>query len=364
MSGQPKQPLPEQFKRIAIIRLSAMGDCILLQPTVLRLLNHCPEVEIDWYIDAAWVSLFPKIHRLNMIALQKPKTIRDYLVLRKMYFWKKYDVLLAMQASFRSNILYSFVRAPLKVGFDRARARDGQWLWSNQQITAGKDHLLDGFARFADKLSIPPELVRWQLAGALKEDLPPVIRVALYAGRPVIGFLPAASKLERTPWPKFWIELLESLVQIDELGSPLVLLLGGPSQLECQLAAEIMAQAPAGIEIFNFVGQTSLYLLSGILRELKCLISPDSGPAHLASAHDTPVIGLYAVAPSVLSGPYNSLDITVDVYPEAVKTILKKDPDKVRWGTRVHNRAAMNLIDPHYVATQVQAVFSRKASRD
>ena len=145
----------KSIRRIAVMRMSAMGDCILLQPTILRILKHCPHVEIDWFIDKAWASLFPKIERLNLIPIPKPRSIKDYLTLKNTVFNQEYDILLAMQASFRSNLMYTFIKAPLKIGFDKKRARDGQWLWTNARIQAGEDHLCDGFARFADALNIP-----------------------------------------------------------------------------------------------------------------------------------------------------------------------------------------------------------------
>ena len=343
------------IRRIAIIRLSAMGDCILLQPTVLRILEAFPEVQIDWYIDKAWVSLFPKIPRLNMIAIQKPRTIKDYLELRKRYFHQQYDVLLAMQASFRANLIYTFVRAPIKIGFDSQRARDGQWLWTNSRIAAGEDHLADGFARFADELGAPPRDMFWQLSTPPVEDLPLSISQALARQQPILACVPAASKLERTPFPVFWQEMLQRVQELSKEGAlqPLVLLLGGRAKLEKELADEIQKGLGQDQPCINIVGQTSLFLLAGILKYANVLVSPDSGPAHLANAVQTPVIGLYAVAPSKLSGPYASQHLTFDVFDQAVEKYLKVKGSEVQWGTRVHQREAMNLIDPLEVAQQV-----------
>ena len=77
---------PCKIRHLVVIRLSAMGDCILVQPTLLRILSALPEVEIDWFMDKSWAALFPAIDRLNIIAIDKPKTIHDYLALRKKYF--------------------------------------------------------------------------------------------------------------------------------------------------------------------------------------------------------------------------------------------------------------------------------------
>jgi len=363
-----------QLRRIAVLRLSAMGDCILLQPTLLRILEHHPDVEIDWYIDNTWVSIFAKTTRLNMITIEKPRSIRDYRALRRMIRQTQYDVVLAMQASFRSNILYSFFKAPLKIGFDKRRARDGQWLWTNQRIRPAEEHLLDGFMAFAQALKVPMGPLKWHLSVPDVLDLPQSLRVAIQLQRPIIGIVPAASKLERTPYAHFWSEFINKLstrwVEQSLLGiagqieQPLIVMLGGPSQLEQVLSQEVLDNVHPGGDILNLVGKTSLFRLSGILKVLQCLVSPDSGPAHLADAHGTPVIGLYGVAPSRLSGPYHYQDLVFDVYDDAVRSILRQDPKTVRWGTRVHDRQAMALIDPEQVVTRVCRVLKTQVRQE
>src|SRR5436189_2681717 len=94
----------------------------------------------------------------------------------------------------------------------------------------------------------------------------------------------------------------------------------------------------------NLVGKTTPKQLAAVLARARVLLAPDTGPVHIATAMDSPVIGLYAVAPSKLSGPYFSRDLVIDCFPEAVRTILAKDPARIPWGTRVHTQKAMELI--------------------
>jgi heptosyltransferase I len=74
----------------------------------------------------------------------------------------------------------------------------------------------------------------------------------------------------------------------------------------------------------------------------------------------TPVIGLYAVAPSKLSGPYLSPELVIDRFPEAVRTILSKDPARIPWGTRVHTPRAMELIQVPEVIEKLGMVFWKR----
>jgi heptosyltransferase I len=77
----------------------------------------------------------------------------------------------------------------------------------------------------------------------------------------------------------------------------------------------------------------------------------------MAVAVGTPVVGLYAVAPSWLSGPYLQREYVIDHHDDAVREILNKDPETVEWGTRVHDVRAMQLITVDEVLERLSAVL-------
>ncbi len=70
----------------------------------------------------------------------------------------------------------------------------------------------------------------------------------------------------------------------------------------------------------NLVGKDTLEQSKALLERADLVISPDSGPAHIASALGTPVIGLYAATWSKRSGPYNSLYLCVDRFEAAARS--------------------------------------------
>jgi heptosyltransferase I len=111
--------------------------------------------------------------------------------------------------------------------------------------------------------------------------------------------------------------------------------------------------------VTNLIGATSAYILAAVLARADCLLAPDTGPVHLAGAVGTPVVGLYAVAPPQLSGPYLYPDLVVNRYPEAVRTILGQDPKLVKWTTRVHRGEPMRLIEIADVLSKLAQVFEK-----
>jgi len=122
-----------------------------------------------------------------------------------------------------------------------------------------------------------------------------------------------------------------------------VVLTGGPSDLEVTTGKDIesvMQHKPQ-----NLIGKDTLCQSVALLKRAAVVLSPDSGPAHLASAVGTPVIGLYAATPSKRSGPYNSLGLCVDKYTEVARKFRHKEPQELRWGQRVEFPGVMDLIE-------------------
>ena len=88
------------------------------------------------------------------------------------------------------------------------------------------------------------------------------------------------------------------------------------------------------------------------------VICPDSGPAHIATAMGTPVIGLYATSNPARTGPYNSQDLTVNRYPDAISRYLGKNVRDLRWGERVRHPDAMDLIGVSDVTEKVDLALN------
>ena len=148
---------------------------------------------------------------------------------------------------------------------------------------------------------------------------------------------------------------MQALNELSERWSFNVLLVGSPSDEERVIAQEIENQLT--VPCLNLVGKSTLKKLTALLDSVDALLSPDTGPLHIAVAVRTPVVGLYAVASPEKTGPYFSREWTVDKYPQAVKSILGKDPNKVSWRQRVHSPHAMALITVDDVVQKLDALF-------
>lgn len=331
--------------------MSAMGDVTLVVPAVKTIQKAFPRARISWIISPLAHELLAGLPGVDFIVMDKPASLGDYLALRRRLQPYRFDVLLAMQASLRINLIYPFIHARRRIGFDRRRARDGQWLFTAEQIPFQNGHLLSSFLDFAHLLGAREDDIRWDLpvpeadrqwAATQLQDLP----------GPYLAINPAASKAERN-WPaRRYVELIES---IRRRWHPTIVLTGGPGELDMRLAEAICRACPEGV--LNLVGRTRPKQLAALLQAVDVLVAPDTGPAHVATAMGTPVVGMFAVAPPGLSRPWLWPQLVVDRFPEAVEKLLGKDPATVPWGTRVHDVRAMQLITVDDVLDKLSQVL-------
>lgn len=343
--------------RIVIVRLSALGDVTLLLPVIESLRHAMPQARITWIIGAAAYALVEGVPGVEFVVFDKARGLRAYLDLRRRLRGRNFDVLLAMQASWRANFIYSLISAPIKIGFDRIRARDAQWLFVDQHIAFARQHLLDSFFAFIEKLGVHEKVLTWNLPLA-DADRDWARSALAQGGRPRLAVHVGASKAERD-WP---VErFIEVIRQAQRRWGVHAVLTGGSSERERTAGQRILESIRANV--VDMIGRTTPKQFAAIIERTDCLLAPDTGAVHIAVAVGTPVVGLYAVAPPQLSGPYLYPKLVVNRYPEAVRGILARDPQTVDWTTRVHRGHPMRLIEVDDVLAKLADVFDAPGRR-
>ena len=313
-------------------------------------------------IDERFRAIADAIPNIRVIAIPKPESMGDYFRLRRLLRAEEYDVLLAMQASFRVNLLYSSIRARRKIGFDPRRARDLQQVFMDELIQQRDEHLLDGFFQFVGKVGVPAmKTPSWPTSPALAAEQPwwqeqvrslkSLTQDADRSPPRFIAIQMGASKAERCWSTARYAALAALFASHPEVISVLV---GGQSPAEREAADAFLAACPRTLDL---TGKTSLAQLHLLLSKAAVVISPDTAAVHIARSANVRVVGLYAVARPELSGPYRQLGYTINRYPEAVRQIAGLDPSntkKVDWHFRVHDARAMDLISAEdvWAATQ------------
>lgn len=114
----------------------------------------------------------------------------------------------------------------------------------------------------------------------------------------LIGFQPGASTVSRQWFPDRFIELGKRLVS--EIPGARIVLTG--SAQEAALCEKIAAGI--GSSCIVSAGKLPLTALPPLMKRIRCLVTGDTGPMHIAITTGTPVVALYAVADSARSGPF------------------------------------------------------------
>jgi heptosyltransferase I len=338
---------------ICVVRLSHIGDTCHALAVVRAIQDTWPETRLSWIIGKTEAGLMADIPGIEFIIFDKSKGRAAYSDVRKRLRGRRFDVALCMHASMRVNRIYRMIETPIRLGYDWKRARDLQWLFTNERIAATpRQHVLDAMMGFARHIGVPERTPRWDipLSPANRE----FAEAALGKG-PALVISPCSTQRARNfrNWSAENYAAAANHAR-KKYGCRIVLT-GGPTELEKDYAARIAGLC--GSDTVNLVGRTSLKELLAVLAAADALISPDSGPAHMATAVGTPVIGLYATSNPARSGPYLSLDLTVNAYPEAVGRFLGKTPDELRWGQRVRDPRAMDLIRLRDVNARIDTIF-------
>lgn len=341
---------------ICIFRLSALGDATHTVPVVRALQAAWPEARITWIIGKLEHKLLSKLDGVEFIVFDKRGGRAAVKGLKRSLAGRRFDVLLHMQVALRANLLSRLVKAPVRLGWDKDRSRDGHtWFTNHQVATVPFQHQVQGFLEFPRALGIEVETPCWDLP--ISEEDREWAALHLPGDAPVLLLSPCSSH----PLRNWSVERYAAVADhaVDALGMNVVLS-GGPSDLERETAAAIEAamNAPAT----NLVGQDTLTQSLAVMERAAVLLTPDSGPAHMASALGTPVVGLHAATWSRRSGPYHYLDLCVDRYPEAAERFRGKAPEALRWGHRIEEPGVMDLVTVDAVVERLEAAVRQCAA--
>jgi heptosyltransferase I len=350
-------PFAQPPESLCILRLSAIGDTCHTVPVVRAIQDAWPTTKLTWIIGKTEHSLLQGLSGVEFVVLDKSQGIAGYLAVRRTLAGRRFDALLHMHASARANIVSTLVSARLRIGFDKARARDQQWLFTNVRLPARRErHVMDGLFEFAELIGVAPGKPRWDLP--IRSEDAAAVAPYFANGRPTLVISPCTGQRFRNY--RNW--RAESYAEAADYAATRygaqVLLTGGNTAVEARYGRDVAATAQC--RPTNLIGKTTLKQLVAILQRASVVLCPDSGPAHMATAVGTPVVGLYATSNRHRTGPYFSQHLVVDKYPEAVAREFGRPVDTLRWGQRVRDPAAMSLITVADVTAKLDVAFAER----
>ena len=322
---------------LCLIRLSAIGDCVHAVAMVQAIQRQWPQTKITWIMGKAEASLLHDLPGIEVIVFDKAAGLRAYTSIWKQLRDRRFDALLHMQSALRASLLTLGIKANKILGFDQQRAGDGQSLFTNYKVPSPQSpHVLDGFMAFAAELGVQDLTPQWHIP--ITEADNEWAKQTISSKKPTLLIAPSASKAYKN-WTKEGYAALADHAAIQGFD---VILCGGPAAQEKQFADEISALCQH--KPVNLVGQTTLKRLLALIKHATLVLAPDTGPAHMATAVGTPVIGLYAHHNPARTGPYICKNYVVSVYQTRIEAQTGKPVDQLAWRSRLKQADAMRYI--------------------
>jgi len=336
--------------RLGIVMMSALGDAVHVLPLLDALKAHAPATRVTWVLQpgpAEMVRGHPLVD--DTVIFRRDLGLRAYADVRRQLRSRPFDLLLDLQVYFKAGIVTWLARSPIKLGFDFGRARDGNWLFTTHRIPRhAEQHVQDQYFEFLDAIGVPHGEPHWHL-GPSPEERAAARALVAAAGDdgPLVGMVVASSKPEKNWPPERYAEVAGALARD---ARAITVLLGGPSHIERVAARRILdGAAERPLEALG----KGLRILLGLLDLCDVVISPDTGPLHMAVAMNVPAIGLYGYNNPKRVGPYRRFaDLVIDAYG---------DPGEDYPVSMEHRLGRMSRITTEQVLSRVRAALDRYA---
>jgi heptosyltransferase I len=302
--------LPKQAKqlRVLVMRLSAMGDILHALPAVTALREAHPEWWIGWAVEPQWRPLLaaecathrgsgmPVVDRVHIVPARQwarsplsARTLREVRRTRRELREERYDVCVDLQGAVRSALIAKWAHAERLVGEDAPREHVARWFFTERVKT-----------RCVHVIEQAIELMNAVAGDQLPERLP-LLPIDAEAERKADGI--AAPFVLINPgagwgakrWP---VERYSDVAaRLRDAGYGVVVN-AGPG--EESLASEIASLSDSAAAPLR----SSIEELTAITRRAALVIGGDTGPVHLASALDRPVVGIFGPTDPARNGPF------------------------------------------------------------
>ncbi len=307
-------------------------------PLVRTLRAAWPDLPITWVIGKGEHRLLAGLEGVEFIEYDKKTGLAGMRAMRRQFAGRRFDVLLQMQVAARANLLSAFIPARRRIGYDKSRSKDLHGLFINERIPDRPGiHVLDALGSFCEPLGLHQSEVRW--------NLPVPAEAFEWAkaqwpedGRRTLMISPCSSHVLRNWHAERYAAVADHAITRGWR----VVLCGGRSELERQTSDAILA-AMQGTAL-DLVGKDTLKQLPALLQRADLLMTPDSGPMHIANAMGTKVLGLHAASNPERSGPYTTRRYCVDRYDDAARKFRGKPAAELKWGTKIEHEGVMDLI--------------------
>lgn len=338
------------LESLCLLRTSALGDVTHVVPLVRTLQTAWPATRLTWIIGKLERNLVGDMAGVEFVTFDKATGVAGWRAVHRILRGRTFDALLHMQVALRANLLSLAVHARRRIGYDRARAKDLHGAFIGERIPARTgEHVLDAIGSFAEPLGLRQETVRW--------DIPIPDAARAWAAqqwptddRPTLLISAASSHALRNWRPERYAAVADHAAHALKMR---VVLTGGPSSAERTLGDAVRAHMRT--QALDLIGRDTLKRALALYQRAALVLTPDSGPMHMANAVGARVLGLHAASNPARSGPYSDRRWCVDRYDAAARKYLHRPAAEIPWGTKIEYPGVMDLVTVDDVVAKLEA---------
>ncbi|OOG55841.1 ADP-heptose--LPS heptosyltransferase [Rhodanobacter sp. B05] len=333
---------------ICLLRASAIGDVTHVVPLLRTLQQAWPQASLTWIVGKLERKLVGDLPGVEFVTFDKAAGWRGMRAVHTALRGRRFDALLQMQVAMRSNLLSLGIKADRRIGYDHARARDLHGLVINERIPARSgEHVLDAIGSFCEPMGLKQTGVRWDIP--IPDEAHAWAAEQLPGDTPTLLVSPASSHALRNWRPERYAAVMDHAAARGWR----VVLIGGPSAVERAMADAVLAACRH--QPLDLTGRDTLKKLMAMFTRAQLLLSPDSGPMHMANSVGMRVLGLHAASNPDRSGPYSDRRWCVDKYDAAARQYLGKPASAIPWGSKIEKPGVMDLIGVDDVIDRYEA---------
>jgi lipopolysaccharide heptosyltransferase I len=336
--------------RYLIVRLSAVGDCIVSMPIACALKRHDPQAFIAWVVEPLAAKLLrghPCIDELIVVPRGWWKSPRELKQLRTKLRSLEIDTAIDVQSLTKSALVAWLSGAKRRIGLCRPWGRELSLVMNNVRVQPTSTHVVDAFLEMLRPLGIDAPQVEFRIP----EDPAAAAKVAAlidreHAARPLAIINPGAGWASKQ-WP------LDRYAQVAAYlgrrhGVRSIVVWHGDTERSW---AEQIVAGSLGEAVH--APPTNLVELGALARRSVLFVGSDTGPLHLAAAVGTSCVGLYGTSHSERTGPYGPNHVRLQAWYQ----------DGTSRQRRSAANTAMQAITVEDVCRACDQVLTRSRSR-
>lgn len=310
------EPLPFELPtlpeapRILILKLSAIGDCLLASPLARAIRARYPRAHIAWAVQSKARAVVEGNPFLDEVLVWEGSSWRGALALARQVRRGRFDAVLDLQGTLKTLPVLAFSGAPVRAVSARGKKISRKFANCVAPIPTPQPHASEQYFRVAQCLGLAPDAPRdlimplgetdraWAEKFWHEHDL---------AGKTVVALNPGSARAIKQ-WPP---QQFARLARLLEQSGARTVLLGAPGEVELARQIASAAQSETGFATgANFIeqpviaaGQTTLKQLGALLERCDLLVSADTGPMHIGAAVGTPIVALFGPTDPACTGP-------------------------------------------------------------